>query len=131
MAICFHGSGTIRLKKREEFIKQFKELLNQCDSDTTRFIYKEEEGIIQFKNYAKYIFIDDCKEIIEKYINEIEEGKLHFDCFDQDGNCEKPFPFKIMIEIVDGKLYEETLNTRLPFDWSVRFVDFDWFIENQ
>jgi hypothetical protein len=40
---------------------------------------------------------------------------------------ENPFPFVMLMEIVDGKLYEECMNTRLPYDWSFFNVDNEWF----
>lgn len=129
MAVCFDGHGTIRLKKEtaQDFADKFKELLDKYDKDCPFMC--NEDGLLQFKNYARHFFMGDCKDLIESNIEKVEDGRLWFNCHDEDGSCDNPFPFAVMIEIVDGKVYEETLETRLPYDWSFHFVDGEWFHE--
>lgn len=127
MAVCFDGHGSIRLKKEtaQEFADKFKELLGKYDGDG-KFMCNE-DGLLQFKNFARHFFMSDCKQLIEDNIDKIIDGRLWFNCDDEDGSCDNPFPFAFLVEIVDGKVYEETLETRLPYDWSFHFVDWKWF----
>jgi hypothetical protein len=127
MAICFNVHGTIRLKKEcvYDFKVKFDELLKKYDNNSQTMC--NEEGLFQFIGYTRHHFIDDCRELIEENIGLIEDGRIWFDCYDEDGSVENPFPFVMLMEIVDGKLYEECMNTRLPYDWSFFNVDNEWF----
>lgn len=127
MSVFFDGHGTIRLKKEKasEFADKFKELSGKYDRDG-KFMCNE-DGLLQFKNFARHFFIKDCKQLIEDNIDKIIDGRLWFKCDDEDGSCDRPFPFVFMFEIVDGKVFEESLETRLPYDWSFHNVDSEWF----
>ena len=127
MSICFTGYGSITLKKEtaQDFADKFKELLSKSD-ENARFMCNE-EGLLQFESYARHYFIDECKALIENNIEKINEGRIWFNCDDEDGNPNAPFPFRILIEIVDGKLYEESLNTRLDMGWEHYNADIEWF----
>lgn len=127
MAVCFDGHGTIRLKKEtaKDFADKFKELLGKYDGDGNFMC--NDDGLLQFKNFARHFFMRDCRQLIEDNIDLVEDGRMWFKCDDEDGSVDNPFPFAVMVEIVDGKVYEETLNTRLPYDWSFHYVDCEWF----
>lgn len=127
MSVFFDGHGTIRLKKEKasEFADKFKELSGKYDRDG-KFMCSE-DGLLQFKNFARHFFMRDCKQLIEDNIDKIIDGRLWFKCDDEDGSCDRPFPFAFMFEIVDGKVFEENLETRLPYDWSFHNVDSEWF----
>jgi len=122
MSICFNGRGNIRLKKEtaKEFTDKIEGLLKKCNEHS--FKYDSDKNVFYFDNYARYTFMEDCKQIIEDNIDLIEEGKIFFVCDDEDGSVENPFPFMIMYEIVEGKFYEETLKSRLPFDWELHYA---------
>lgn len=118
MAIFFHGEGQLVLKKgtTKEFGEKFKQLAEKYNKETV--FTCSEEGCLNFKNYARHFFMSECQDLIKKNINSIEAGRLLFTCYDVDGSVNKPFPFFIMNEIVDGKFYSETLRTRLPYEWN-------------
>ena len=127
MAICYHGNGCILLKKEtakefsDKFNEQMKKYIGRSDSMCN------DEGLLQFKNYARHYFIDDCRKLIEENIEQVDEGRLWFNCHDEDGSPERPFPQTILLEITGGKVYEETLHTRLNVDWDMRNADYEWF----
>lgn len=127
MAICFHGYGSISLKKESamKFADAFKDALEKFGNDN-RYMCNE-DGLFQFENYARHYFMEDCKQLIEDNLNDIIDGRIWFRCDDAGGNSSNPFPFEIMIEIVDGKIYEEGLRTRLSSDWSDHVPDYGWF----
>lgn len=127
MSVCFHGYGSIRLEKEtaQEFADKFKELLEKYNGNK-KFMCNE-DGLLQFKNFARHFFMSDCKQLIEDNIDKIIDGRLWFKCDDEDGSCDRPLPFVFMVEIVDGKVFDENLETRLPYDWSFHNVDSEWF----
>ena len=129
MSVCFHGYGSIRLKKEtaQEFADKFKELLEKY-SGNKKFMCNE-DGLLQFKNFARHFFMSECKQLIEDNIDKIIDGRLCFNCGDEDGSCDRPFPFYVLVEIVNGKLFEETLETRLPGDWYLRYADGEWLYQ--
>jgi hypothetical protein len=127
MSVCFNGHGTILVKKEriEVFSNEFNEKFKEFDKfGKTMF---NEYGLFQFKNYVRHYFIDEFKKFIEENVKYIEEGRVWFKCDEEDGSVKNPFPFIILIEIVDGKIYEETLYTRIGEDWDMYVVDHDWF----
>ena len=126
MAICFKGNGVIFVKKEkiEDFSNDFEELQKKYDG-FGKCMHRE-DGLFQFLNYARHYFMPDVKELLEKYAEWIVAGRLWFDCDDEDGSVESPFPFSILIEIVDGKVFEEELKTRLGCQFDMH-ADFDWF----
>lgn len=130
MAICFNGDGSIRLKKEtaKEFTAKFKKLSEEYDSNSD--LTCNDNGLLQFRNYARYSFISDCKQFIEDNVDSVKNGKVWFSCHDEDGSVDKPFPFTVLLEVVDGKVYEETLHTRLPYDWDF-YNDADGFNESK
>lgn len=123
MAICFHGEGEIILKKEtaKEFAEKFKQLSEKYDKETV--FTCSEEGCLNFKNYARHFFMGECQNLIEENISSIIFGRLLFTCYDEDGSVNKPFPFFIMNEIVDGNLYSEALHTRLPYELNYTTID--------
>lgn len=122
MAIFFNGRGKIRVKKEvaQDFINDFNKLFKDYDlGDEVSYneISYNENGVLEFRNYARHFFIRDCAQLIDRNIDKIIEGKLWFICDDEDGSCDRPFPYIMQFEIVDEKLYEDTIETRLPYDW--------------
>ena len=84
-------------------------------------LHQDDRGkwVFQFKNYARHGFVTDSLRIIRDNLEAIEEGQLWFDCNDEDGSPERPFPFIVLYEIVDGEIYDQVLETRLPYDWEM------------
>lgn len=127
MSICFHGSGTIKLKKenKDEFAKKFLEIAKPYDSNMSFMC--NDDGLLQFINYARHFFMSDISDMLEKNVEMIDFGSLEFICYDEDGSPKNPFSHIITLEIVDGKVYEESLDTRLPCDWEHYYADNEWF----
>lgn len=123
MAVCFYGNGTIVpvKKKGSTLIEDFKKLCEQYDNGTEYDEY--ENGALHFQNYVRWYFIQDVEELLEAKKDEIGFAQLTFMCYDEDGSVEKPFPFFIMYEVVDGNVFESTMETRLPAAWEA--VTFD------
>ena len=117
MAICFNGHGMIVVKedKVKEFYDEFKELCEKYDNFGK--VTFNDRGLIQFNNYARHYFMSDVNDFIEKHIEWIVSGRLWFGCDDEDGSVKNPFPCKVLIEIADGKVYEEAIHTRLGSFW--------------
>lgn len=67
----------------KEFGEKFKELQDKFDK-SGRFLC-DNDGLIQFVNYARHYFMSDCKQLIEDNLDSIEEGRLWFNCDDEDG----------------------------------------------
>lgn len=84
-------------------------------------LHQDERGkwVFQFKNYARHGFVTDVIRIIKDNPEAVEEGQLWFDCDDEDGSPERPFPFIVLYEIVNGEIYDQVLETRLPYDWEM------------
>lgn len=113
MAICYHGSGTIVPNKRGTTVfGKFSKLCEEYD-ERTDFETKD-NGSFNFINYVRWHFLDDVKELLEAEKDKIEFARIMFFCHDEDGSVEKPFPFCIMYEVVDGNVFESTIETRLP-----------------
>ena len=127
MKIFFHGHGTIRLKKEtaNEFADKFQGLLGNYGSQHNFMC--NDDGLLQFKNYANHFFIVDCIQLIKDNIDLIEDGRLWFKCNDEDESYKNPLPFVLMLEIKEGQVYTESLYTRLRYDWDSRYVYEEWF----
>lgn len=120
MAVCYNGNGKIRTTNKE-FVNKFRELMKKYEgSKNITYDYCDYGALIMFDNYARMKFIVECKQLIENNIDNIIDGRLWFKCGDEDGSPDNPFPCVIMFEIVNGKLYEEAINTHLPYDWDWR-----------
>lgn len=117
MAICFNGHGMIVVKedKVKEFYDEFKELCEKYDQ--LGKIRYNERGLIEFDNYARHYFMSDAYDLVKKRIEWIVEGRIWFSCDDEDGSIKNPFPCKVLIEMADGEVYEEVINTRLNSFW--------------
>lgn len=117
MAICFSAHGMINVKedKVKEFYEEFKELSEKYDN-LGKVSYNE-KGLIQFENYVRHHFMSDVIVLLKKHIEWLIDGRLWFGCDDEDGSVKEPFPCKVLIEIADGEVYEEAINTRLNSFW--------------
>ena len=120
MAVRFNNRGKIRTNTKE-FVDKFRELMQKYEgSKNITYDYCDYGALIMFDNDARVKFIDECKQLIENNIDYIIDGRIWFNCNDEDGSPDKPFPMVIMFEIVNGTLYEEVLHTYLPYDWDWR-----------
>jgi hypothetical protein len=117
MAICFHGNGTILLKKEnaKKFVDKFIELAKQYGTDDK--ITCEKDVLLKFETYARHFFMSDLIEMLKENIENVECCDAWFSCDDEDSFDDEGFPFINFIEISNGKIYEQTLYRRLPCDW--------------
>lgn len=73
----------------------------------------------RFNSYANYLAIDAIQELLQNNIDLVDTARIYFDCHDEDGSTTNPFPFIVMIEATDGKVFKEELNTRLDCQWDI------------
>ena len=128
MSICFIGHGSVILKdeKANDFADKFKALLDSYDKEGHKFNCGE-NGYLTFRAYVRHGFVNECEQLIEDNIDSVEAGRLWFECHDEDGSIDSPFPFTVLIEITNGKVFEETLHTRVPYDWDIYYARPDIF----
>jgi len=118
MGICFNCHGSILLKKKgsTDFADKLSTLLDEHGGGEVNL---NDNGYLRFEKFARWNLIDECKDLIEKNVDDIEMGQVWFQCNDEDGTPDNPFPFINVVEITGGKVYDETLETRLPYDWNM------------
>jgi hypothetical protein len=127
MSICYHGAGSILLKgeKKEEFAKKFAEFTEKLKPENWT---GNDKGLYQFILYWRWPILDTCENMLKENIEYIEGAQIDFDCTDEDGCIDRPFPKRIYMEVTDGQVFREELNTRMPFDWGWYFCDNnEWF----
>lgn len=116
MSICLHCNGllVVDADKKEEFINKLSELASSYCRDAK--VVNKVKDTIEFSLYARHFFMNDFEELTQKYINNIE-GKVWFSNIEGSGSVENPFPHAVYVEFVGGKMFEQTLWTRLYEDW--------------
>lgn len=128
MAVCYNGDGSIVLK--QDFTKEFSDKFTKLaiPFDEKMSFMCNDKGLLQFMIYARHYFVWELIELLEENVEMIDSGRLWFSCYDEDSMCDdEGFPFIIFIEIKDGKVYNQSLNKRLPEEWMFYNTDQEWF----
>ena len=116
MSVCLECNGllVVNKNKKEEFVKELSELAYSYNKDAR--VENKVKDTINFSLYARHFFMSAFEELAKKYISDIE-GKVWFDRIEGDGSLDNPFPNAVYIEFVGGKMFDQTLWTRLSEDW--------------
>lgn len=116
MSICLHCNGllVVDTDKKEEFINKLSELASSYHNDGA--VENKVKDTIEISLYVRHFFMNDFMELAKKYIDNIE-GKVWFSRIEGDGSIDNPFPQAVYVEFVGGKMFEQTIWTRLCEDW--------------